>query len=163
MIKIATPVSDFFRDPVKAEEISGLSFCLEGRERSMDLNVPKQYLFHFDVNVVKPWAAEERELIKRVIEGKKDLKLISFHIASNYDAPITKDELFYPGGEKFTRGRMLDNAYRNINWLKKYTDIRDIKIAVENNNYYPTPAYEYITDGDFISDVVKQNTIWFFI
>ena len=45
--------------------------------------------------------------------------------------------------------------------------IRDIfphcAIAVENNNYLNTSAYDIITDGNFISDIVYSNNLFFLL
>ena len=35
------------------------------------------------------------------------------------------------------------------------------KIAIENTNYYPFPAYEHVTDPEFISEIVYENDIYF--
>jgi len=36
----------------------------------------------------------------------------------------------------------------------------DTAIGLENNNYYPTPAYQDVTDGDFISEVLEENDLF---
>ena len=38
---------------------------------------------------------------------------------------------------------------------------KEISISVENNNYYKTEAYDYVTDPDFISSIVYDNDINF--
>jgi len=35
------------------------------------------------------------------------------------------------------------------------------KIAIENTNYYPYPAYDWVTDADFISEIVYENDVYF--
>jgi uncharacterized protein len=43
--------------------------------------------------------------------------------------------------------------------LRGFLD-KGIKIGLENNNYFPTPAYDIVTDSDFISEVVNEFGIY---
>jgi uncharacterized protein (UPF0276 family) len=52
------------------------------------------------------------------------------------------------------------NAKKNFSVIKKIFGDQ-IKVAVENNNYYPTKAYNHIADAEFINDVVTQNDLYF--
>ena len=45
-------------------------------------------------------------------------------------------------------------------WLRSFLNPR-ILIAVENNNYFPTEAYQMVTDGDFITQIVEENDLEF--
>ena len=49
----------------------------------------------------------------------------------------------------------------SINIPKIKNILGDIEILIENNNYYPTKAYDIITDADFISNLVYDNNIGF--
>jgi len=70
--------------------------------------------------------------------------------------------MFQPGGVQYCREDLLKNARVNILWLRSFLT-EEIAIAVENNNYYPTPTYDYITDSDFIAEVVEENDIKFLL
>ena len=51
---------------------------------------------------------------------------------------------------------------KKFNWLRK--NFRNkLLIGLENNNYYPTKAYDFVTDGDFIDKVVRDNNKLFFL
>ena len=67
--------------------------------------------------------------------------------------------IFQLEGKVYNQQEMLKNAVDNTKWLKYILD-DGIKIGLENNNYYPTPAYDIITDGEFITTVIKTNDIY---
>ena len=50
---------------------------------------------------------------------------------------------------------MVHNAKENFSLIKNiFGD--GVSIAVENNNYYPTEAYEYVTNPSFINEIVNE-------
>ena len=55
---------------------------------------------------------------------------------------------------------MLNAAKKNTLWLRKKFGNK-FRIGLENNNYYPTKAYDIIADADFISQVVRENNLFF--
>ena len=54
---------------------------------------------------------------------------------------------------------MIKYAKGNITWLRTVLN-NDVGIAIENNNYYPTEAYDIVTNGDFISEIVYESDIY---
>ena len=70
--------------------------------------------------------------------------------------------MYVPGSVKYSTSELFENARDNINWLKSFLPEK-ILIGVENNNYYPTKAYEHVTDSDFITKVVKDNKLRFLL
>ena len=57
---------------------------------------------------------------------------------------------------------MIDNARINTKWLRESIGNK-IKIGIENNNYYPTEAYNIITEGDFLQKIVYENDLFFLL
>ena len=164
IVNLATPTSHLFKSEVNAQEISEKSDCLELREfmigklDSLNENIK---LAHLDeVDILVPWSNDRKKVISDVIDTYKSLELVSFHMSCNCTAPILEKGVFLSGGKTMTRKEMLKNAKLNIQWLRKVMS-SSIKIAVENNNYYPTDAYEDITESSFISEVVMQNQVNF--
>jgi uncharacterized protein (UPF0276 family) len=160
MIKIATPISHLFDNKIRADIIIKNSDCLECRDRSIESKENNQELFHCELQPIHNWSNEEFDYLRKIKEIKKDLKLISFHIASNCDKPIIKNGMFELGGKAYSKNELLNNAKYNFSKIKQIFG-QNITIAVENNNYYPTNAYQYITEPDFISKVVYDNGINF--
>ena len=64
------------------------------------------------------------------------------------------DGMFQLSGDIYRELDMLEHAAQNTEWLRKV--LNTSKNRDRSNNYYPTPAYNIITNGDFISRVVNQ-------
>jgi uncharacterized protein (UPF0276 family) len=155
MIQIATPISHLFEDEAAARAIVDASDCLECRERSIESEAPDQHLLHFDLNLVHPWDDETKTYVRRAISLKLEIKLISFHVACNCDAPVLDGVMFQAGGRRYGRDEMLENARVNAAWLREHLP-DGTPIAIENNNYYPTDAYEKVTEGAFLSEIANE-------
>lgn len=160
MPSIVTPVSHLFRDPSIAQRIADNSDYLECRDHSPQFESSAQILFHTDIEPAHRLTQEDFDYLKRIKTEKPNLKLVSFHLASCYHSPILKGGLFLPGGYHYSRSELMSNARENFTKIKAIFG-PEVMIAVENNNYYDTPAYEDITDPIFISEVVYTNEIFF--
>jgi uncharacterized protein (UPF0276 family) len=165
VIKIATPISHLFSDLAARDQIIAASDCLECRDRTIDDQSKNQELFHCELQPIHKFTDIEFSYLNDISKKKLDLKLVTFHMASCCDSPIMDRTLFKGGvyqlgGRKYSREEMLVNAKQNFYEIKAIFG-KDVKIAVENNNYYPTEAYKYVTDSDFINDIVCQNDVDF--
>jgi uncharacterized protein (UPF0276 family) len=159
-IWIASPVSHLFKNQQTAKEIISYSDCLETREYAGLEIFPKQYLFHCEININHEWSKQIRFYIKSKINSLPELQLISFHLATSCSAPILDGIMYQVGGKQYSEKEMLYHVATNLEWLRSFTG-SELTIAVENNNYYPTAAYQIVTDGDFISNIVNGNQISF--
>ncbi len=159
-IKIATPISHLFENRELSSQIINLSDCLECRDHSIHYDFKSQELFHCDLQPIHKFSKKDINSLIQIKSEKLDLKLISFHLASCYKKPKVKKGIFYPNGIKISVEELKRNAQTNINTIKEIFG-KDISISVENNNYYKTEAYDYVTDPDFISSIVYDNDINF--
>lgn len=162
MIKLTTPISHLFLKQHSAQNIMMISDSLECREWCIDAQYPKQELIHFDINIIHYWDKELRRYIYSSILSKLMVKLVTFHVSASCDTPLESNGMYQPGGIQYSREELLDNAKNNILWLRTFLT-ENVLIGVENNNYYPTPAYDYITDCDFLTQIVEQNNIYFLL
>ncbi|MFH1645319.1 MAG: DUF692 family multinuclear iron-containing protein [Candidatus Omnitrophota bacterium] len=160
MIKLATPISTFFKDKEAIVALKENSCCFEGRESDFSFAKVDVLLFHFNNDLVHLWGNREKKIISSTINKNENLDLISFHIASCYAKPEIRNEIFYPIGRKSSPKTMLRNAKENIEYLKTVIDKKHICIAAENNNFYPTGAYKYITEPEFINSVIDECNIY---
>lgn len=160
MVKIATPISHLFHDEVVGGEILSFSDALEFRDHSVNFSPERQVAFHCELQPIHPMSEDDFEYLQKVKELKSELKLVTFHVACCCDAPVLLNGVFEIGGTSFSRGGMLKNAVRNFERIKKIFG-PEIDIAIENNNYYPTEAYAYVTDPLFLSQLVKENDLRF--
>jgi len=158
MIKIATPISHLFDDASCAHLIMRNSDCLECRDESLNVNLPTQEVFHCGLQPIHKLNKGDFFHLENIAMAKPDLKLITFHAASSCDKP--EEHIFRVGGVQYSRKEMLKNARENFSQIKAIFG-RQINVAIENNNFYSTEAYDWITDGDFIDEIVRENGICF--
>ena len=162
MLKIATPISHLFKNEEDGRRIAAASECLECREWCIDTKVPRQELIHFDVNINMHWDEAEQSYVARCVSGKDELRLVTFQMASCYTKPPVVGVMYQPGGERIPRAQMLTNVATNVKWLRSILR-SDIEIGIENNNYYPSTAYDDVTDGSFIREAVESNGLRFLL
>lgn len=160
MLKIATPISHLFSDPESAQDIIRASDCLECRNGSVEATYPAQEVFHCHIQPIHEMGRQEFAYLKNLARNKPDLRLITFHAASSCHEPVLKDGIFQPGGRSYERGELLENARKNLPEIKAVFGPQ-VDIAIENNNFYPTPAYQWVTDAAFLSEAVYENDIFF--
>ncbi len=161
MRKLATPISHLFRESEEyAKNILAHSDVLECRDRTYDSTQPKQELFHSDLQPIHEFSDKIWDYFSKVAEMKKDVKLVTFHMASSCDAPILEGKMWQPGGKSYTPEEMIENARENFKRLKELFG-EDVQFGVENNNYYPSDAYKYICEPKFITDIVNELDLMF--
>lgn len=159
MVKIATPISTLFKSKKYLKKVRAYSDCFEIREHSPIFISKKKFLYHFDIDLIHKWDIKKKSYILNEIKKQKSLKLISFQATRCYKNFILKNNIFYPKGKKLTKWEMLHNASLNTKWLKKNIHNK-INIAIENNNYYPTQSYDYVTDTIFLNQLILKNKIF---
>ena len=161
-MRLATPISHLFRNAEAGARIAAASDCLECREWCIESEWPRQELIHYDIGLQLRWDDNTRDELKHAFTLKKDLRLVTFQVPSCYDAPVLEERCFQPGGRRLSREEMLETIRDNVRWLK--TVLRSgVEVGLENNNYYPTPAYEDIADPAFVSDAVESSGCLFLL
>jgi hypothetical protein len=159
-MRIATPISNLFTRKEQAEAILSWSDCLECRDHSPGAGWPREELFHTDIQPIHFIAENEWAHLNKIRETKPHLKLLSMHMASCCDRPVIVEGRFESGGKTCSRNELLDVAKDNIARIRMIFGI-GVELAVENNNYHPTPAYRFVCDADFISEIVRENQLRF--
>lgn len=160
MIKIATPISHLFENGEHAKRIIGYSSCLECRDNTINSTALNQEVFHSELQPIHEFTKINFNYLKYIRNTKHDLKLITFHTASCCDKPYLDNRMFKTGGKEYSEKELLKNAKQNFSIIKEIFG-KEVKIAIENNNYYPTNAYKYVTEPEFISQIVSENNINF--
>ena len=160
MVKIATPISHLFENKKYAKEIMEHSDCLECRDESLSSPLLNQEVFHCELQPIHKLTKLNFKYLELLKQNKRDLKLLTFHVASSCDRPYLKNGIFEKGGKEYTEKEALKNAKMNFRKIRSIFN-KNIKIAIENANYYPTNAYKYVTDASFISRIVNENNIDF--
>jgi Protein of unknown function (DUF692) len=156
---IATPISHLFENEAYAHRIIENSDCLELRQRSFNCIYENQKLFHIDIDLTQPWDNEIKEYLVNAISQKTELDLITFQATRCCSGETIVNGVFEISGTKFSREDLLNFAKDNIHWIRSWLHSH-IKIGFENNNYYPTEAYEIITESEFIKELVIKNQVY---
>jgi len=157
--QIATPISHQFENKNYGKEIAAVSDCLEVRERSLDSKLNKQYLFHIDIDLTHEWDDELRSYLENALSKKPELKLITLQATRCCQGEKIINGMFQIDGKVFSNEEMLLFSIENTNWLRTVLP-KKVLIGLENNNYYPTSAYNIVADGDFITQVVNKNKLF---
>lgn len=159
MFSIATPISNLFKNDVDALMIVQHSDCLEFRDHSPNFGLDKQKLFHCELQPIHQLSEEDFIYIKKIKDERESLELVSFHMATCFHEPVISDHVFVSGKRKYTVAEMFENAEKNLKRIKKILG-PTINVAVENNNYYNSEAYDFVCSPSFISRVVEDNDIF---
>ena len=160
MYRIVTPVSHLFLNNNHAKRISRNSDYLEIRERTIDLNFNNEIFFHCDHDITLPWSENFKSNLSKIIKKKNKLKYITFQSTRCCLNEKFKKGFFSLSGKKFTKNQLFKNAKKNVEWFREKFSNKFL-LGLENNNYYPSKAYDIITDPNFISDIVKKNKLFF--
>jgi len=153
-MRLATPISHLFRDEAAGRRIAAASDCLECREWCIESEWPRQELIHYDLGIQLPWGDAVRRELAHAFSLKHELRLVTFQVPSCYDAPVIEGRCFQPGGRRLGRAEMLEAVRENGGWLRTVLPAA-VRVGLENNNYYPTPAYEDVTDPSFVTEAVE--------
>ncbi len=163
-MNINTPISTLWNSDENIDIILKSSDSFEGRPFNNFIYpkgiVSKITTFHCDIiQPIHNLTLEDYKYVKKIVETHPNLEYISFHCAFRSKNTFSKNGIAYADGYIFSKKELINNAKQNITKLKEI--LGDIKILIENNNYYPTKAYDVVTNGDFISTIVYENNIEF--
>jgi uncharacterized protein (UPF0276 family) len=162
MFEIATPISSLFKSKEEAQLIMSYSDCLECRDHSPSVELNKQKLFHCEIQPIHELCEKDFAYIASIKNGRRNLELVSFHMATCCNQPVLQNKIFTIGGKIYSELEMYQNAKKNISRIKSIFG-SEINIAIENNNFYSSDAYNIVTMPDFICEIVIENNIYFLL
>jgi sugar phosphate isomerase/epimerase len=158
---IITPVSHLFFES-NSVLISENSDGLEIREHTVDLNLENVFAMHWDLDIIRPWAHEEKLNIEKTINKFKKIELATFQLSNRCSKINVVNGVFQVESSFLSEQEMRENARNNIEWFRTCTK-NSVNIGLENNNHLGTPAYDVVTEGFFISRIVDENNIYFLL
>ena len=162
MYKIVTPVSHLFFNKKNAKKIIQNSDYLEIRYKTLNLEFNNEKFFHCDEDITLPWSKNFKDKFEKILKIKKNLKYVSFQSTRCCSEEKLLNNFFILSGKKFNKKQMLEEARKNKSWLTQKFGNK-LKFGLENNNYYPSKAYDIVTNADFISEVVLDNKLFFYL
>ena len=150
--KIASPISNFFRNKELARQIKSFSDVLELRDNSIEFENDIPLIYHSELNILAKWKHSDINKLKK-LNSKYNFLSISYHLASRYQNNLLKDNKFIGIGKPLSISEMKKNVRENIRITKDIFG-HDKIIMVENINNLLTDAYDIITSADFISNII---------
>ena len=156
--KLLTPISHLFNDSFASNQLLELSDYLEGRERTIELKFPSTSHFHIDFNINIGLSDKQLSFLSTEIAPREGLQCITFQAATDCEDFIIKDGLPFPNSPIISFEQQIINTKESIS---KIRDIfgQEIEIGIENNNYYPTHAFDICTTSSFLLAVIEECNI----
>ena len=155
---LTVPVSDLLLRPEAAARLDALAEAYELRDHygPRDFDTARPVLIHSDESLLAPLDVGPIARRAERFAARGRLRVVSLHALSCRSAPRLEGGMFRPGGRLMDADEMVGNAARNVALLRRLFGPK-VVVAVENNNYYPTPAYETVAEPAFLSRVVKES------
>ncbi len=155
-VGIATPQSTLFNAATRAEaeRILELSDALEVRDHACALIASKlPRLYHCELSLVEPWGDADVAMVAAMIASHQP-RVVSFHVHSPYVRPAIVGRRFVPTGVPMSEPAMLANAAANMARVRAAAGKRTY--LIENNNCFPTGAYEIVGEPRFLSRLMEN-------
>ena len=160
-MKLVTPISNLFQSEADGDALAELSDSLELRP-DLGLNVKRWgpithcHISNPSLDINFQWAPEAKGVLQRYFaDGQLPSMALTFHLARDFSI-ASKDSLgrYVPSGKRVSEEEMLNNAVTNCEWVRAEFGL---DVYLENNNFYPTGAYDIACRPDFISEVVSET------
>ncbi|MBC8444280.1 DUF692 family protein [Candidatus Woesearchaeota archaeon] len=137
--------------------INEFADCYECRHFSLNFFTDKPKIFHSELRLEKPFHPAELRSLKKIV-SQNNFESVSFHLAADYTNPIICSDMFQPQGIKYNRDEIFSNVRINVRSLRE--SLPDgVVVSLENNNYYPTGAYDTVTNTETINQILCDNNI----
>jgi uncharacterized protein (UPF0276 family) len=136
-------------------EISGIK-ALEYRKSQPIIDNEMDCLFHSGIGIVQRGFIEYVDLIIDYLNDN-DFKLFSFDLGPSAEDVEYNDYFYITKSAVIDKSQIKKRIQRDLSYIKRR--FKGI-IALENLNYFPTPAYSTVCDADFIKEVIEENDVY---
>lgn len=153
-MKLTTPISHLFNDHENAIKIIESSDFLEARERTANLRFNNTTHYHIDFDLNLGINEKQIQFLIDNVQPRNEIEFITFQASRDCEKIKSKNGIYYPESQAFTLEEQLKNTKQSILKIQNILG-KDRKIGIENNNYYPTGAYDICTSSEYISEIVN--------
>ena len=157
-MKIITPISHLFNNKEDAIKISSLSDELEARERTCDLRLSKTTHYHIDFDINIGLSEKQIDFLKEKVKPREEINVLTFQATKDFENADIVDGVYKPLGERIGLLEQLKRTSKNIKTIRNIVG-GDRIIGIENNNYYPSSAYDIATSKEYIVEAVSSNNL----
>lgn len=155
-MKLLTPISHLFKDQKNANNIIGVSDFLEARERTAELRFNKTTHYHIDFDLNLGLSEKQIQFLIDHVKPREEIKFITFQASKDCEKIKIKNGIYYPNSPTIEFHNQIQNTKTSISQIKNILG-NDRSIGIENNNYYPSGAYEICTSTDYICEIISTS------
>ena len=155
-MKLLTPISHLFKDKENANMIIEVSDFLEARERTADLKFNRTTHYHIDFDLNLGLTERQIQFLITHVKSREEIKSITFQASRDCEKIKLRNGIYYPDSPSIN---LYDQVQNTKNSLIRIKDIlgNDRFIGIENNNYYPSGAYDICTSTEYIREIINTT------
>ena len=158
MTCLLTPISHLFHEETNANLIANYSDELEARERTCDLNLKNTTHYHIDFDLNLGISQAQQEFLSEKVAPREEIKTLTFQMSRDCFQSSLLNGQYHALSRPLSEHEQLSNIQTSLQVIRDIVGF-DRSIGVENNNYYPTGAYDICTSQAFLIKVLENNDI----
>ena len=151
---LVTPISHLFKDRKNAELIMKHSDFLEARERTCDLFFPNTTHYHIDFDLNVGLTEKQIQFLVNFVKPREEIQTLTFQAARDCEKIKVKDGIYYPNSQVIPINDQIQNTKKSLSQIRNVLGTERI-IGIENNNFYPTGAYEICTSSEYLESILE--------
>ena len=155
-MKLLTPISHLFNNKKEAQRISEVSDFLEARERTCDLKFKNTTHYHIDFDLNLGLSNQQLQFLKDYVYPRDEIRVITFQASRDCVKVNLKDGMFFPDSNIIEISDQIKNTKESISKIQNIIG-KDRLIGIENNNYYPSGAYDICTSTEYLNEIITSN------
>ena len=160
MIKLITPISHLFTNGSDVTDICNLSDQLEARERTCELELDNTTHYHIDFDLNLGLSKKQLDFLEKHVKNRESIQTLTFQASRDCIASDLQDGMFRLSSKPLAFSEQLLNIKKSISLIKDIVGTSRT-IGIENNNYYPTGAYDICTSRKFLSTILEETGLMF--
>ncbi len=157
-MKLVTPISHLFKDESFAKMIENHSDALEARERTATLNFAKTTHYHIDFDLNLGLKEEEKNFLIDYVKPREEISTLTFQAARDCVKSKISDGMYTIASTVIGLDEQVQNTKNSIKEIKNIVG-SDRNIGIENNNYFPTGAYDICTSLEYLLRVLEETEL----
>ena len=152
---LVTPISHLFKDKKNAELIMENTDFLEARERTCELFFPKTTHYHIDFDLNIGLTEKQIQFLVDFVKPREEINTLTFQAARDCEKINIIDGIYYPNSEVISINDQIQNTKKSLSQIRNVLGT-ERKIGIENNNFYPTGAYEICTSSEYLLSIIDS-------
>ncbi len=157
-MKLVTPVSHLFQDVTYSKMIESHSDSLEARERTATLNFANTTHYHIDFDLNLGLNEEEKDFLIEHVKHREEISTLTFQAARDCHKSKISDGMYLIASTIIELDEQVQNTKKSLKEIRNIVG-SDRNIGIENNNYFPTGAYDICTSLEYLLTVLEETDL----